>query len=86
MKESGFNLTEYSFEVFVKTLPPIVASVLSCWAMMTLIESKMLYLFLSYIISIFLFGVISYKFSFSVNDREKISQILKMVIGKFHGI
>lgn len=74
-KEIGFYITGFCKSVILHTIPPVMISVLSCYFICTSIEHEYRFL-LTYVLSLSIFLIVAYIFSFSNYEREKMNKIL----------
>lgn len=74
MRENGFNPREYFKQVFLRSMPPVLASLATCYFIHVTIGPKCRFLF-TFILSITLFILTAYKCSLGIKERTKIKMI-----------
>ncbi len=75
MREGDFDMRGFVHNVMVKTLPPVLASIMVCFLMSALFDFSGRWLG-TYAVSMLLFAFLTYKFSLRELERQKINSIL----------
>lgn len=76
--EKGFNPKKYFFEVIIKTLPPVISSVILCFLISYFIESTYR-IIATFIISISVFLLVTFKIALTKEEKQKIISTIKSV-------
>lgn len=82
MKEDRFVPREFVADVFLRSIPPVVVSVVICATIYFLFDFRGRFL-MTYVISILLFVITAYRFSLNIAEKNKIDSILTSIKRKF---
>ena len=81
LKEEGFNAADFSREVFLKTLPPVIVSTVVCVIIFLAFESCYRWI-ITFAISIPIFMLTTYKTSLEEREQRFIQNIFHLVSNK----
>ena len=74
----GFDVWGYCKMVILKTVPPVVASVLVCWGICSLWEFHVRFI-VTYIVSVILFALVAYMCSLECSERAVVCRSLDSI-------
>ena len=80
LKEKGFKARKYFVDVFIKSFPPVIVSVMACYVLNVLnVPFRFLWTF---IVSISLFMFVAYKYSLGEVERQKLVSMCRSVLNR----
>lgn len=80
LNEKGFKARKYFVDVFIRSFPPVIVSVMACYAL-NVLDVPFRFL-LTFIVSVSLFMFVAYKYSLGDMERQKLVSLCRSALNR----